>query len=96
MLGPDRLEVLVQAAVGGVVRDDVQRFAVAQHGRPDQVHAPDVHGADQHPGPVRARLVEALDVVDGDQLVGIVTISDMLGLLNQLLADGESASGATP
>src|SRR4051794_40013706 len=40
--------------------------------------------------------VSALPVVDGDQLVGIVTISDMLGLLNQLLADGESASGATP
>jgi CBS domain-containing protein len=40
--------------------------------------------------------VSALPVVDGDQLVGIVTISDMLGLLNQLLADGEAASGATP
>jgi CBS domain-containing protein len=40
--------------------------------------------------------VSALPVVDGDQLVGIVTITDMLGLLNQLLADGESASSATP
>jgi acetoin utilization protein AcuB len=43
-----------------------------------------------------SKRVSALPVVDGDQLVGIVTISDMLGLLNQLLADGESASGATP
>jgi len=43
-----------------------------------------------------SKRVSALPVVEGDQLVGIVTISDMLGLLNQLLADGESASGATP
>ena len=43
-----------------------------------------------------SKRVSALPVVDGDQLVGIVTISDMLGLLNQLLADGEAASGATP
>jgi acetoin utilization protein AcuB len=43
-----------------------------------------------------SKRVSALPVVDGDQLVGIVTISDMLGLLNQLLADGESATGATP
>jgi acetoin utilization protein AcuB len=43
-----------------------------------------------------SKKVSALPVVDGDQLVGIVTISDMLGLLNQLLADGEAASGATP
>ena len=39
--------------------------------------------------------VSALPVVDGDQLVGIVTISDMLGLLNQLLADGESGASAS-
>ena len=43
-----------------------------------------------------SKRVSALPVVDVDQLVGIVTISDMLGLLNQLLADGETASGATP
>ena len=43
-----------------------------------------------------SKRVSALPVVDGNELVGIVTISDMLGLLNQLLADGEAASGATP
>ena len=39
--------------------------------------------------------IGALLVVDDGKLVGILTVSDMLGLLNQLLADGEGqASGA--
>lgn len=38
--------------------------------------------------------IGALLVVEEGKLVGILTVNDMLGLLNELLAQGESAAGA--
>ncbi len=40
--------------------------------------------------------IGALLAVEGGKLVGILTVSDMLGLLNELLAKGGSAEGETP
>ena len=69
MLGTNLLEVLVEAAVGRVIGDHVQRFTVAQHGRPDEVHAADVHRADQDASPSRSRFGQYLEVVDGHQSI---------------------------
>jgi hypothetical protein len=67
VLRADRLEVVVEPAVGRVVGNDVESFAVAREGGADEVHAPDVHRADEHAPTVPARLVEDLDVVDVHQ-----------------------------
>lgn len=41
------------------------------------------------------RKIGALLVVDGGKLVGILTVNDMLGLLNELLGPGPRATGAS-
>ena len=41
-----------------------------------------------------SKKIGALPVVEGRKLVGILTISDALGLLNEMLAEDESAAGA--
>jgi CBS domain-containing protein len=46
-------------------------------------------------GLLYSRRIGCLPVVDGSgKLVGILTINDMLGLLNELLADGAASAGA--
>lgn len=39
-----------------------------------------------------AKKIGAIVVVDREKIVGILTVTDMLGLLNALLAEGQSAS----
>jgi acetoin utilization protein AcuB len=43
-----------------------------------------------------SKRIGALPVVENGKLVGIVTRSDALGLLNELLAQAESSSGQAP
>ena len=41
-----------------------------------------------------SRRISALPVIENGNLVGILTVSDLLGLLNQMLSEGQNAIGA--
>ncbi len=45
-------------------------------------------------GVLYTKKIGAIVVTENDKVVGILTVTDMLGLLNQLLAENQPASGA--
>jgi len=46
-------------------------------------------------GMLYEKKIGAIVVIENDKVVGILTVTDMLGLLNQLLSDGLSAGAGT-
>jgi hypothetical protein len=67
-----RLEVVVEAAVSGVVGDDVQLLPHHVESRRDEVHAADVDRAEQDALAVGLGLAEDADVGDVDEVADLV------------------------